>query len=124
MPDFLSWMAPYAAIGGSAGAGFMFIKWLLEFVAGRWDHKEAAIDAGMKQLLDRLEVRVNELTQDGKDLREQLKVVEGELRECKRRHSESDAEVMRLKAMLQGYGDARQDAQLFIAADKARENGR
>jgi hypothetical protein len=46
------------------------------------------------------------------------------LAECKRMHAESEADRMRLRAMLQGYGDARQVAQLKVAADKIAEKNR
>lgn len=119
MNGFITALVPWATAGLGAGGGFVFIKWLFEFFAARWDKKEAIIDGGMKELVDELKEQIAGLKEDGRDLRARLKVVEDDLAECKRMHSESEAERLRLAAMLQGYGDARQHAQLMIAAEKA-----
>ena len=61
-----------------------------------------------------MNAEVGRLAAECKDLREGL-------RACERKHLESDAEVMRLKSMLQGFGEARERASLIIAADKLEQ---
>lgn len=103
------------AYGGSAGFGlgfsFLVVRWFATFVAGRIDRKEANVDAGTQRLIDRLEKQVEALLT-------RMTHIDEDLAECKRRHAESEAEVMRLKAQMQGFGDARQHAALIVATEK------
>lgn len=125
--------AQLVVASGSAGigfsVGFVIIRWLANFIAGRIDRKEDRLEAGMKELVEGLEHRINSLTDSEQDLRRELaanreefrayqRETDEQLRECRRKHAESEAEVMQLRAMLQGYGDARQTAQLIMAAEK------
>ena len=97
--------------GSGLGAGFFALKWLFEFIGGRMDRRADALDAGTQRLLAGMENRLNAVT-------ERLDRVERELADCQRKHAESEAKALRLEAMLQGAGDARQHAQLIIAAEK------
>lgn len=99
------------------------VKWFVEWVSGRVDRKQDRVDEAVQQLITGLQEQVSAVAADNRQLREDMKVLEADLHECKRRHSESDAEVMRLKAMLQGYGDARNVAQIEIAAKKREAKG-
>ena len=82
--------------------------------ADRADKQAERIDEGTRELIGRLNAEVGRLAAECKDLREGL-------RACERKHLESDAEVMRLKSMLQGFGEARERASLIIAADKLEQ---
>lgn len=104
--------------GMGAGLGFFAVRWVAIFVAGRWDKKEAQIDAGTRRLIEQLEHQIDALTKREESREQRLSRFENDLADCKRLHAESEAEVMRLKAMLQGYGDARQIQQVKRAADK------
>lgn len=103
--------------GGSFGLVFVAVRWSANFIAGRMDRKEAHLDAGTQRMIDRLERQVEALI-------ERMTRIDEDLAECKRMHAESEADRMRLRAMLQGYGDARQVAQLKVAADKVAEKKR
>jgi hypothetical protein len=103
--------------GGSFGLVFVAVRWSANFIAGRMDRKEAHLDAGTQRMIDRLEKQVEALL-------ERVTRIDEDLAECKRMHAESEADRMRLRAMLQGYGDARQVAQLKVAADRAIEKGK
>jgi len=111
--------------GGSAGFGmglvFVMVRWSANFLAGRLDKKEAQLDAGTQRLIAGLQQQIEALT-NREDAREQrLSHVEDELAECRRLHAESEADRMRLNAMLLGMGDARQHAQLIVSAEKRKE---
>lgn len=121
MGGFLTALVPWATAGLGAGGGFVFIKWLFEFFAGRWDKKEAAIDAGMHQLIEELKEQIALVKADASELRERLRTVESDLAECKRMHSESETERLRLQAAMAGLGDARAQAALIIAAEKVEK---
>ncbi len=118
-------LAQIAVGGGTAGlsfgALFVAVRWTANFIAGRLDHKEAVIDAGTKQLLDAQQKQIDALTrrEGARELR--LEKVEAELDDCRDQHAQCKADVMRLEAVLQGYGEAREKAQLIIAAEKAKK---
>lgn len=106
-------IAPWASFGAGAGAGFVMLKWFLDWLGGRMDKRADAYERATQRLMEGLERRVEGLTN-------RLERVESELAECQRKHAISDAEVMRLKALLQGYGDARQKVAVEDASEKVR----
>lgn len=79
--------------GVSGGAGFFALKWLVEYFGGRMDKRAAALDAGTQRLMERLEARVDELTN-------RVTTVEKELAECQSKHAESEAKAARLEALI------------------------
>lgn len=100
--------------GASAGGGFVALRWMLEKIWGRMDKREAAIDAGTQRLIDALRIELDRMSARVDRLQEGLD-------ECKQKHAESEAEVMRLKAIMQGYGDVRQGAQVLAAVESLKE---
>ena len=116
MPDWLANVPAWASFGVGAGGGFVAFKFLLEWLAGRMDKQREGIDAGTQRLIAGLEKRLEAVTV-------RLDDVEKELADCKRRHAESEAEVLRLKAIMRGMGDARQHAQLIVSSEKKEAKG-
>lgn len=106
-----------AALGAGGGGGFFMVKWLFEYFAGRHDAREQRIDGGTDKLIERLERRVEALTA-------RLDKVESDLSDCKRKHAESDAEVLRLKAIIDGKGEIAQRAAQVVAADRVEGQGK
>ncbi len=118
--------APEAVQAGVSGGltvtvTLVALRWVITLVAGRLDKREARLDVGTQRLIDGMEAQIEALTKRLMVVTERLDDVEDELRQCKTRHAESDAEVTRLKAMMQGYGDARDKAQLIVSAEKRKE---
>jgi hypothetical protein len=113
------------ALGSSMGAGatvaFVAIRWVTTLLFQRADHREAHADAGTQRLIEGLERRLDAESERGDRIEAEMKKLQVELRECERKHIESEQEVARLRGLMQGYGDAKQLAQLNAAADKARE---
>jgi len=108
----------YTSVGGmSFGFSFLVVRWFATFVAGRIDRKEANVDAGTQRLIERLEKQVDALLT-------RVTHIDEDLAECKRRHAESEAEVMSLKAQMQGYGKAREDAALIVASERLKDKHR
>ncbi len=101
----------FVVMGGGAGGGFLAVKWLIEWVAGRLDKREARIDAGTDKLIQALERQVGALSK-------RLEAVENSLADCQRKHAESEATVLRLQAILDGKGEIAQRAQAIVAADR------
>lgn len=112
----------YSTGGGFGFAfGFMVLKWGASFLASRQDAREAHLDAGQDKLHAGQDKLLEAVTKRLDKVTERLDTVEEELLECKRMHAESEADRLRLGALLQGMGDARQHAQLIIADEKQKE---
>ena len=114
-----------AIYGGTAGVGLglalAFVKWAAHFIAGRLDVKEARLDANMEQILSRLNEEVERLGGECTELRAECARLRKAVHKCEERHRDSEARVKQLEAMFQGYGDARQVAQMQAAADHAKD---
>lgn len=117
----ISMIPNWAAAGTGAGAGFFVIKWFFEWASGRVDKREAAAekvselnDATTRRLIDKLEERLDSLTA-------RLDHVEGELVQCRAQHATCEAELARLKGIIQGFGDAKQQAASIIAAERVQD---
>lgn len=110
------------AYGGGTGVGIavglQFMKWLLMFFAGRLDKQQEHLDAGMQALLAGLRTEIDRMKAEAIQDRKETAAIREELRECEKKHADSEAKVTRLEAMMQGIGDGRQVAQLIIAAEK------
>ncbi len=118
MDGILTALPNWIAGGGAAGGGYFIVLKFFEWVGGRVDKREAAVEASavrldtaMHKLLKNLEDRMQALT-------ERLDTVEHELTECRAQHAQCEAELHRLKGIVQGLGDAKQQAQNIIAAER------
>lgn len=119
--SLLAGLPAFFTIGAGGGVGFFGVRWFIEWLGGRYDKREASIerraesvDKATQALISRLETRVCQLEK-------RLDRAEGELADCNRKHAESEAEIARLKAQGQGMGDARQMAQVIVAADRVAD---
>lgn len=104
--------------GAGAGGGYFIVLKFFEWLGGRVDKREAAVevsaarlDTAMHKLIKNLEDRMTALT-------DRLDVVEHELSECRAQHAKCEAELSRLRGMLQGYGDVKNQAQTIIASER------
>lgn len=103
-----------AAVAAGGGTAFYAVRWVVEWMAGRQDKREARLDAGTDKLISGLERQLAAaLTR--------LEAVEKGLAECQRKHAESDAEVLRLRAIIDGKGEINQRAQAIVAADRIEQ---
>lgn len=112
--SFVEQLGGVAALGGSAGGGFFIVKWFVEWIAGRLDKREARLDAGADKLIGALEKRIETLTS-------RLDAVEHMLADCQRMHSKSEAEVLRLTALVEAQGEIRQRAAGVVALDRLEQ---
>lgn len=116
-------IAAWGTGGVSAGAGFFLIRFLFEWIGGRVDKREEAVAAGQKRN-DLATQRLIENMQGRMDtMAERIEQVERELVHCREQHSMAQAEVMQLRAMMQGYGAAREDAARIVASDRLEQRG-
>gem|GEM_PF-4148020 len=82
----LAALAPWATAGFGTGAGFLMVKWFVEWISNRWDQNQGTLsqkrdnlDAGMAALIEGLQrqvaaqdVRLARVEDENKDLRERL----------------------------------------------------
>lgn len=107
-----------ALAGGSAGGlslGIVLVvaRWTANFIAGRIDKREARLDTGTQRLIVGLQEEVDRLSGECTTLRERVSATEEEHAQCRR-------ELMELRGLIQGRGDARQHAALIVAAEKRK----
>lgn len=121
IPPPEDWLLLTTTGGLSIGAGIVItrlagrgISWLLVFLTGRHDKREAQLDEATRELIEALR-------EDVRGLRDRVAAAETALLDCQRKHAESEAKVVRLEAMLAGFGDARQHAQLIVAEEKRKD---
>lgn len=116
LPAFLS-------MGAGGGVGFFAIKWFVEWLGGRVDKKEAAVERGFERLDAGTQRLIEHLQSQMKSVLERLDKAETALRDCQRKHAESEAEVARLKAIMQGSGEVRDHVQRILAAESLVQKG-
>ncbi|WP_416463180.1 hypothetical protein [Sphingomonas sp. VDB2] len=109
--EYFEQIGAVATLGASGGGGFFAVKWFAEWMAGRLDKREARLDDAATKLISGLEHRIETLTN-------RLDAVETMLAECQKMHAKSDAEVMKLRAIVDGKGEIAQRAQQVVAADR------
>ena len=104
-------LAIATAQGGGFALGFVFLRWFLTFAAGRFDRREASLDAATQRLIGQLQEQIETLLK-------RLDQVEKDLADCKRQHAESEHDRAQLRGLLQAKGDEKQEAQRIIALEK------
>lgn len=131
IPD---WLTAGAGAGVGLGAGGVLavhlIKWLIEYVGGRVDKREAAIEARTAHLDEATQALIDHLQQQITDQAERfgavltrLDHVEAELETCRSQHAEAEARAKRYEGLAQGMGDAREAAALILASDRLADRG-
>lgn len=109
--------------GGSIGVGLYFTRWLVEWISGRVDKRQADLDAG-RDALDqgwkayRL-VLEDKIAAQGTRITE----LENEVAECTRKHAEAEARLIRVEAFMDGRGKASAIAQGMLSAERVKGDG-
>ena len=102
-------------LGLGLAVGLAFLKWMIDFIAKRTDRREDRVDAGTRALFDDHRAEIDRLKAECVELR-------AGLADCLRKHAEAEARELGLKAEMQGYGNARQHAQLIVSAEKLKDH--
>lgn len=123
MTDFFTiipnWLPGWLGAGAAAGGSFGVIKWAAEFIATRVDKRAAALDQDTRFIIESLRKEVDRLATRVADLETSNAQMREDLADCHRKHGDAEARVQGLLAQQQAQGEARQQAQLIIAAEKA-----
>ena len=121
------WGGAFAGGFGFASAFLLFkaiwsaVQWVATFTTGRSDRREEQIDAATQRLLDALKGEVERLSDECTALRSRVSATEDELHDSREQHAECRKEVMELKGLIQGRGDARNDAARIVATDRVAD---
>lgn len=102
--------------GFGLGFAFLFVRWLATFIAGRQDARLAHLDGASRLLVEQLQDQVRALI-------EYNTTIDAKLAECVERDIEKERRIAQLEGMMAGFGDARQHAQLIVAAEKKGAKG-
>lgn len=116
LDNTLSLIAASGTAGLCFAAGLRFFQWLLTFIAGRSDARTAHLDAVTKALID-------ELRKELERLKARCEESEERMRECERKHAETEAELLGVKRLLQAQGDIRNRIQAGVAAERRGDEG-
>lgn len=118
LPD---WIGAGAGAGvGGAATVFLIMKFL-DWVGGRVDKREAAVEASFDRLdrgNDKLIARMQEQIEG---LSTRLERVEKELEHCRDERARDQAELARLRGLVQGMGEAREQAAVIVASERAAD---
>src|SRR5688500_10834357 len=114
-------VAAWSAGGFSFAFGLVVFRSLASLLFGRLATKEAQVDAGNAQLYTDFRTEIDRLSDECVSLRGRADATEEELRHCRDEHAKCEARVKQLEATFQGYGDAKQIAQLQAAADRRKD---
>ncbi|WP_416463950.1 hypothetical protein [Sphingomonas sp. VDB2] len=109
--EYIEQIGAVATLGASGGGGFFAVKWFAEWLASRLDKREARLDSAADKLFSNQDQRIDKLTQ-------RLDAVEALLADCQKQHARAEAEVLKLKAIIEGKGIIDQKAQAIVAADR------
>ncbi len=121
--DLLESLPAFFSVGAGGGVGFFVIKWFVEWIGGRVDKKEEAVERGFERLDAGTQQLISHLQSQMASVLERLDNAETALRDCQRKHAESEAEVARLKAIMQGSGEVREHVQRILAAEALVQKG-
>ena len=100
--------------GIGVGGGLYMVRWLMLFFAGRKDHQEARNDAATQLLIVQLQGQVGSLL-------DRCTLIETALEHCRDEHAECRKEVMELRGLIQGRGDARNESAAIVARDRVAD---
>lgn len=121
MDELLATLPGWVGLGAGGGASFFTLKWFIDWLGGRVDKREATLDAGVQRLDLATQRLIENLQKRLDDVTERMSNVEHELAECRTQHADARAEVMQLRALVQGLGDARQQAANIVAAERSMD---
>jgi len=125
LPSVLSQLPAFVAMGGGAGGGFYGLKWFIQWVTGRLDKRQEALDGQQNALNAAWAQYRHDLENRLKGAEARIGDLEREVEECRTDKADWMAMAKRLEAILQGLGEGHQDVQRRASAEilKLRRKG-
>lgn len=117
IPNVMSQLPAFIALGAGGGGGFYGLKWLIQWVTGRLDRRQQNLDSQQDALNSGWAEYRHTLEETVKGHAARIGVLEGQVRECREREIEWMALAKRLEAILQGLGEGHQDVQRRTSAE-------
>lgn len=97
-----------AAGGGGFAAVLLFVRWLLDWLTGRHDRREDALERKDTALDERW-------AKYTKKIEERCDKLEAEVEECHQHKHDLEIRIARLEGFDHGLGDRRQDEQIEVS---------
>lgn len=117
MSDDYWGLAKAASGGGGFAAVLLFGRWLVNWITGRHDRREARLDAKSQEVDQRWAAYTRRTEDRCAQLEERITRQEAEIEECHRSKRELESRVTRLEGIDLGLGERRQDDQLLRALE-------
>lgn len=119
LPDSIpEWIAASLGGGASVGVGFYAVRYAINTLLGRVDKREAAVEAGFARLDEGTDKLFQRLQGEVNSLADRLGRVEAELEHCREERLRDQEELARLRGLVQGLGEVREQAAIIVAADR------
>jgi hypothetical protein len=112
--NILTWLGGGVGVGGGVVGG----KWFLEWLSGRIDRREQAAEVVRKHLDEATGNIITTMANQIKALTERQEHVDELLSECREQHARAQEELASLRGLVQGWGEAKQLAQVNLSADR------
>lgn len=115
--NLLTWLGGGVGVGGGVVGG----KWFLEWLSGRVDRREQAAEVVRKHLDEATGNIISTMAKQIEGLVARQEHVDELLAECRDQHAKAQEELASLRGLVQGYGEAKQLAQVSLSADRLRD---
>lgn len=121
-------IATGAGGGVGIGVGFYMLTWLVNWIGGRVDKREASVEVGRAQvdaavqtLIAHLQQQITTLTEHNQKLTDRVDAVEAELEHCRAERAADQEELAKLRGAVLGLGGARQEAAKIVASERVMD---
>lgn len=116
IPD---WLTAGAGAGAGGAMTVYLLKIILEWISGRVDKREAAVEASFDRLDKGTDKLIQRMQEQLQSLTTRLERVEAELVHCRDERARDQEELARLRGLVHGMGEAREQAAVIVAAERA-----
>jgi uncharacterized protein (DUF2342 family) len=96
-----------AVAGASAGGAFGIVKWFAEFFSKRADARADRLDADTRFVIENLRAEFSRVSTRMAAAEDHITDLREKLILCESKHGQSEAQVAKLTALLEGYAQLR-----------------
>lgn len=111
-------LAKFASGGGGFAAVLLFGRWLVNWLTGRHDRREARLDAKSQEVDQRWASYTKRTEERCEGLETRLAVAEAEVDQCHKDKRALEGRVSALEGFANGMGDRRQESQLIRSLEQ------
>lgn len=107
--------------GFGVGSSFVILRFLFNWVGGRVDKRETALEVASSLHAEANQKLIENLTNRLDVMNARVESVEHELAACHKRDLEKERRIAQLEGLAAGLGDARQQAQLIVSSERNKD---